>query len=383
MASLPLQMDFPGRLIFGNGRSDALLGYIQQNAYKKVLLLGIDALQTHIATFQTACASDDIEVIRDLSIQTEPSFSDVRRIQQRLDSFVPDVVVGIGGGSVLDVAKVLAAVIHNTQSLSEIVGNGLLKERNCGLICIPATSGTGSEASPNAILIDDADGQKKGIISPLLVPDLVIVDPILTVSVPPSITAATGLDALTHCLEAYTNLFAKPFIDMYALEGIRKIAGSLVRAVEDGKDLQAKEDMALGSLLGGFCLGPVNTAAVHALAYPLSTRFHVPHGMSNAILLPHVMEFNLVASPKRYAHVAIALGATDSGDDMKTAYEGVKKVREIMEACKMPFTLRSCGVTREDLLPMAKDAMLIQRLLKNNPREVSEADAVQIYQNAL
>ena len=143
-----------------------------------------------------------------------------------------------------------------------------------------------------AILVDD-ENQKKGIISPFLVPDIVYVDPLLTISVPPAITAATGLDALTHCLEAYTNKFAHPLIDTYAYEGMRLIAAHLERAVKNSGDEEARTAVAMGSLMGGFCLGPVNTTAVHALSYPLGSRFHLPHGLSNALLLPYVMEYNL------------------------------------------------------------------------------------------
>jgi alcohol dehydrogenase len=250
------------------------------------------------------------------------------------------------------------------------------------LICVPATSGTGSEASPNAILVDDKDNQKKGIISPYLVPDIVYVDPLLTISVPPSITAATGLDALTHCLEAYTNKFAQPFIDIYAWEGMRLIAAHIVTAVKDGSNTEAREKVAMGSLLGGFCLGPVNTAGVHALSYPLGCMFHLAHGLSNALLLPYIMEFNIPAATKRYADVAIALGCVKQNTDECTAYEGVKKIRELIKECGIPATLKEVNVPEEAIPQMAADAMKIQRLLKNNPREITEQDAVTIYKAA-
>ncbi|MEI9955944.1 MAG: iron-containing alcohol dehydrogenase [Ferruginibacter sp.] len=243
------------------------------------------------------------------------------------------MVIGIGGGSVLDIAKLVAAQLDNDQTLKEYVGIGLLSGRKKKLICVPATSGTGSEASPNAILVDDADNQKKGIISPHLVPDIVYVDPLLTVSVPAAITAATGLDALTHCLEAYTNKFAQPFIDMYAYEGMRLIAANIVTAVNDGGNIEAREKVAMGSLLGGFCLGPVNTAGVHALSYPLGSMFHLAHGLSNALLLPYVMQFNIPAAANRYADVAVALGCERQTNAMATAYAGVQKVRELIKAC--------------------------------------------------
>ena len=274
-----------------------------------------------------------------------------------------------------EIAKLVAAQLGNDQSLSGYVGIGLLKTRKRKLVCIPATSGTGSEVSPNAILVDDGDDQKKGIISPFLVPDIVYIDPLLTVSVPPDITAATGLDALTHCLEAYTNLHAQPFIDLYAFEGMRLIAAYLVRAVRNGNDEEARSQVAMGSLLGGFCLGPVNTAAVHALSYPLGSSFHLPHGLSNALLLPYVMAFNLPAAPERYAGVARALGCD-------TAEQGVDKIRELIRQCGLPATLKEVGVPYEAIGTMAADAMKITRLLKNNPRPVTLEDAITIYKSA-
>ena len=247
---------------------------------------------------------------------------------------------------------------------------------------MPATSGTGSEVSPNAILVDDTDNQKKGIISPFLVPDIVYVDPLLTISVPPAITAATGLDALTHCLEAYTNKFSQPFIDVYAYEGMRLIAANIVTAVKDGSNIEAREKVAMGSLLGGFCLGPVNTAGVHALSYPLGSMFHLAHGLSNALLLPYVMEYNIPAATKKYADVAIALGCERQADDKATACAGVKKIKELIKACGIPATLKEVNVPESAIPQMAADAMKIQRLLKNNPREITEQDAIEIYKAA-
>jgi alcohol dehydrogenase class IV len=236
--------------------------------------------------------------------------------------------------------------------------------------------------SPNAILVDDADNQKKGIISPFLVPDIVYVDPLLTKSVPPGITAATGIDALTHCLEAYTNKFSTPFIDMYAYEGLRLIAANIEQAVKQGDDEYARYQVAMGSLLGGFCLGPVNTAGVHALSYPLGSSFHLPHGLSNALLLPYVMEFNIPAAPHRYAAVAVALGVKRAADDLTTAMNGVEKIKELIKACGLPLGLKEVGVPETTFAQMATDAMKIQRLLKNNPRIISEEDALAIYSAA-
>lgn len=377
-----LSIYFPGKLVFGNGCLANLPDDIKELGVRKVLIVTIASLQPQLRGMREALESYGITVITDTSIIQEPSFQDVEDMLGRVSPFDPDLVLGIGGGSVLDVAKLIAAQLSSDQNLREITGIGLLKGRKKKLICAPATSGTGSEVSPNAILIDHHDNQKKGIISPFLVPDAVYADPLLTVSVPPSITAATGLDALTHCLEAYTNQFALPFIDMYAYEGMRLIGAHLVRAVRCGGDEEARTQVAMGSLLGGFCLGPVNTAAVHALSYPLGSSFHLAHGLSNALLLPYVMEFNLPAAPRRYADVAVALGCPREHGEEMTARKGVEKVRELIRDCGIPARLRDVGIPVNAIPDMAMAAMKITRLLKNNPRPVTVEDAMDIYKAA-
>ena len=293
-----------------------------------------------------------------------------------------DVVIGLGGGSAMDVAKLVAALVDSSQDIRDAFGIGRLAGRSTYLVCVPTTSGTGSEVSPNAILLDESDQLKKGVISPHLMPDAAYVDPILTLSVPPAVTAATGMDALTHCIEAYANRLAHPMIDLYALQGVRLIAQNLVRAVEHGDDLAARTNLALGSLYGGIVLGPVNTGAVHALAYPLGGEFHVAHGVSNAVLLPHVLEFNLPAAPDRYAQIAIALGAQRANDDLETARRGLEIIRELSRRCAIPSRLSELNIPREAIERMARSALTVTRLLERNVRALTLADAIEIYRRA-
>ncbi|GAB3996942.1 iron-containing alcohol dehydrogenase [Spirosoma daeguense] len=374
-----LNIHFPGKLVFGNGSLANLADEVIRLAPKKLLLVTISPLLEQLKNLVNTLEANAIAVQIDTSIVQEPTFADFTTLMQTVTPFNPDVVLGIGGGSVLDVAKLVAAQLENDQTLADMVGIGNLSGRSKKLICVPATSGTGSEASPNAILVDDADNQKKGIISPYLVPDIVYVDPLLTISVPPAITAATGIDALTHCLEAYTNKFAQPFIDMYAYEGMRLIASNIVQAVREGANEEARSQVAMGSLLGGFCLGPVNTAGVHALSYPLGSMFHLAHGLSNALLLPYVMEFNIPSATDRYAQVAVALGCERTADSLETAMNGVLKIRELIRECGIPARLRDVNIPKEAIPQMADDALKITRLLKNNPREISREDAIAIY----
>jgi alcohol dehydrogenase class IV len=315
-------------------------------------------------------------------IATEPAIATFEAAMEAAREAKPDAVIGLGGGSAMDVAKLVAALYNGQQSVREVFGIGKLTSRTLHLACLPTTAGTGSEVSPNAILLDEADQLKKGVVSPHLVPDAAYVDPLLTLTLPPAVTAATGMDALTHCIEVYANRFAHPMIDLYALEGIRLIAANLLQAVENGDDVEARANMALGSLYGGLGLAPVNTAAVHALAYPLGGEFHVAHGVSNAVLLPHVLRFNLSAAPERYAQVALALGVEAGDSDLGTAQRGLDRLTELSRECGIPGGLSELGVPAEAIPRMAQSAMKVTRLLKNNLREVTVADAEAIYRAA-
>jgi len=312
----------------------------------------------------------------------EPGRADFEKVLEVARQAGADAVIGLGGGSAMDLAKLVAALIDGRQDIMEVQGVGLLKGRSAWLACIPTTAGTGSEVSPIAILLDEDALLKKGVVSPFLVPDAAYVDPELTLTVPAAVTAATGLDALTHCIEAYANRFAHPMVDTFALEGIRLISGSLLRAVRTGDDLAARTDMARGSLYGGLCLGPVNTAAVHALAYPLGGEFHIAHGISNALLLPHVLAFNLPSATERYAKVAEALNCDGSGSREAVARRGLDHVRTLSEDCGIPLRLSLHGVTRDAIPRMTDGAMTVTRLLERNVRPVTWDDACRIYEEA-
>ena len=208
------------------------------------------------------------------------------------------------------------------------------------------------------------------------------IDPALTLGLPPFVTAFTGIDALTHCIEAYTNRFAHPLVDTFALEGIRLIGRNLKKAVDNGQDLEARSAVALGSVYGGMCLGPVNTAAVHALAYPLGSEYKIAHGVSNALLLPYIMEFNLPEAEAKYAEIARAMGAQEGNTDRETALNGIELVRKLISDCGIPARLSEINIPFEDIEAIAQSALGVQRLLKNNIREFSLADIVNVYKIA-
>ncbi len=316
-------------------------------------------------------------------LKGEPTLDEFDIALDAARTFEADAVIGLGGGSSMDVAKLVAALYDGKQSIEDAIGVDRLRSRALPLACIPTTAGTGSEVTPIAILADEEEDLKKGVVSRHLVPDAAYLDPQMTVTMPPAVTAATGFDALTHCIEAYANKFAHPIADVYALAGVRLIADNLERACKQADDLAAREAMLLASLYGGMCLGPVNTAAVHALAYPLGGEFHIPHGVANALLLPHVLRFNMETEPRRYAELARALGVSGDGDDAAIARRGVEAIVDLAKRCNIEPRMAAFGVSAGDIPRMAKAAMSVTRLLERNPRALAEADAAAIYEAAL
>lgn len=377
MKTIALQQ--PQKIVFGSGCINNFVEDFQKLGFKRLFILTAPPIRPLIADMQQQLEQMGVAMEVFDQIVAEPTVTDFKNILTKAQTFQADSVIGVGGGSVLDITKLVATLFDGKQQVEDCFGIGFIKEKGLWFACMPTTAGTGSEVSPNAILLDERDKLKKGIVSPFLMADVAYADPKLTLTVPAKVTADTGMDALTHCIEAYTNKFAHPMVDMYALKGIELLAKNLLRAVKDGSDLEAREACALGSLYGGLCLGPVNTAAVHALSYPLGGEYHIPHGLSNAILLPSVMKFNRPANLKKYAEVAVAMGAPVGKNDDETAQNGVDFIYQLSEAVGIPAKLSDIGIPQEAVPHLAKAAMEVQRLLKNNPREVTEQDAINIY----
>jgi len=372
-----------GKLAFGPGVARQAADALAARGAQSALILTTPPIRSHAEALASDIKKAGVGVVILETPEREPSIADFEAAVAHARACAADAVIGVGGGSVMDLAKLVAALADGAQTVAEVAGVDKLRGRALWLACVPTTAGTGSEVSPIAILLDESDLLKKGVVSPHLVPDAAFVDPLLTVTMPPSVTASTGLDALTHCIEAYANRFAHPLVDSIALEGVRLIAKSLLTAVTDGQDVAARTDMARGSLYGGMCLGPVNTAAVHALAYPLGGEFHVPHGVANAVLLPHVLSFNLPSATGRYADIARAMGASGEGSDEAVARRGLALIEELSHRCGVPMRLTDHGVGREAIPRMADGAMTVTRLLQNNVREVTRDDVCSIYEEAL
>ena len=377
MKNITLQQ--PAKIVFGTGCLNDFTHDYTALGLKRLFVLTAPVIRPMLSTMEQTLTGAGVTITYYDNITAEPSVSDFKKILAEARGFEADSVIGVGGGSVMDLAKLVAALINSEQHVEDLFGTGLIKRRGVWFACMPTTSGTGSEVSPNAILLDERDALKKGVVSPHLMADAAYIDPQLTWSVPPKVTAETGIDALTHCIEAYTNKFAHPLVDVYALQGIRLIAANLLTAIKNGKDKEAREALSVGSMYGGLCLGPVNTAAVHALSYPIGGEYHISHGLSNAILLPTVMRFNLPAATKRYADVAVACGVEPADSDEQTALRGVDFVAQLCLDCGIPTTLTALGIPQSAVPHMAHAAMDVQRLLKNNPRPVTEQDAADIY----
>ncbi|HIV69456.1 MAG TPA: iron-containing alcohol dehydrogenase [Candidatus Aquabacterium excrementipullorum] len=290
-----------------------------------------------------------------------------------------EVVLGLGGGSSMDVAKLIAALLPTEQPLKDMYGIGKITGSRLPLIQVPTTAGTGSEVTAVSI-VTTGETTKMGVVSPQLYADLAILDAELTLGLPSAITAATGIDAMVHAIEAYTTAHLKnPVSDMLAVKALDLISRHLLRACKDGSDREAREAMLVGAMFAGQAFANAPVAAVHALAYPVGGIFHVAHGLSNSLVLPHVLRFNAPAATVLYAEIADVLvpGVTGSAEAKTQAL--IAALEDIAEATRIPRTLREVGVKESDLARMASDAMLQTRLLGNNPRPVTEADALAIY----
>ena len=293
-----------------------------------------------------------------------------------------DAVIGFGGGSSLDVAKLVAVLAMDNQSLKDIYGVGNITGRRLPLILIPTTSGTGSEVTPISILTT-GKSEKMGVVSPVLIPDIALLDPELTLGLPAHVTAATGIDAMVHAIEAYASTSANnnPLSKVLAKQALRLMGAALETAVHTPRDIEARSDMLLGSLLAGQAFANSPVAAVHALAYPIGGHYKVPHGLSNALVLPQVLRFNAVTSPQSYAEIAVCAFPDLAGLSPQAAATAfAEAMADLSKRCGLQQRLRDLGIKRGALPMLAGDAMNQTRLLVNNPRTVTQADALAIYE---
>ncbi len=370
----PITILRPHRIEFGVGTAMRLGAWAAERGITRTLVIsdafnasriGQLALPGHIAVFA--------------EVKPEPDSDNLDRVLDAANAANAELIVGFGGGSAMDLAKLAAVLVGSPQTLHEVVGAGKVTgPRKVALAQVPTTAGTGSEAGIRALVTDPATKAKLAVESTHMLADIAVVDPSFTFTVPPQVTAATGIDAMAHCVEAYTNRKAHPTIDLYALEGTRLVGKYLARAVQDSSDAEARSGLALASLYGGFCLGPVNTAGGHALAYPLGTRWKVPHGAANALIFPHVLAFNTPAVPEKTTTIMQALGYS-TNREIASVFDAAY---HFCAALGIEMRLSGLGVDRNDLDIMAGDAFAIRRLLDNNPRDLARDDIRAIYEAA-
>ena len=294
-----------------------------------------------------------------------------------------DGVIGFGGGSSMDTAKLIALMATTGARLEDIYGVDVAKGSRLPLVLVPTTAGTGSEVTAVAI-VTTGETTKAGVVSKLLYPDVALLDAELTVGLPPHITAATGVDAMVHAIEAYTSARLKnAYADMLSREALRLLGANILTATHQGHDLEARQAMILGACMAGQSFANSPVAAVHALAYPLGGHFHIPHGLSNSLVLPHVMRFNMTEAAELYAELApIIMQRPVAGTAESITNELITYIESLISDLGLPDKLSAVDVPEEALPMLATDSMQQQRLLINNPREVGESDALAIYQAA-
>jgi len=373
----------PGKIIFGPASLNQIGIEAKKLGNKALMVLGRSAMRKSGALDRLThlLKENHIEYTIYENIPSDPTVETVDKGTSLTRRENCNLVIALGGGSVLDTGKAISAMIINEGSVAdyqEIEGKGKkFQHKTIPFIAIPTTSGTGSEATINAVITNTELGLKKSIRDPWLIPEVALVDPELTLSLPPHITAICGGDALTQCIEAYLGKKSQEITDALALHAIELIGRSLVRAVKEGNNLEARKDMSMAALLSGLCLSNSGLGAAHALSHPLGVHYRIPHGLSCAVLLPYVMEFNLPVVTKKLAKIAQTLGEDVSLlSEIEAAQRAVKKIKEMFFLAGTKENLSEWGIKEEDFSQLVKEAK--GGSLNNNPRETSEADLIEL-----
>lgn len=315
-------------------------------------------------------------------VVADPSETIVLAAVKQAKQFKVDGIIGLGGGSSLDTAKLVALLVNSKQQLQDVYGIDMAQGQRLPLILIPTTAGTGSEVTPIAIVTTGAS-TKAAVVCQQLLPDIAILDAQLTLDLPAHVTAATGIDAMVHAIEAYTSAHKKnPYSDMLAKQALSLLASNIVAATFDGQNIQARQNMLFGACLAGQAFANSPVAAVHALAYPLGGRFHIPHGLSNSLVLSQVMQFNSSDTAHLYAELAPFISEDIKLDQnaQQISQSVINHLEKLIKKLNLPTKLRELGIQPKDLITLADDAMLQTRLLTNNPKRMTHADVLAIYQ---
>ena len=381
----PFTFQTTPNVLFEPGAAQKIAGLVSGFGARRVLIVtdkGVRGAGLTRAAEASLAEAAELTVFED--VVADPPAQVVEAAVALAQEKQVEAVVSIGGGSALDTAKLVAYLARSDDRLDDIYGVGLAKGQRLPLLLAPTTAGTGSEVTPIAIVTTPTT-EKKGVVSARLLPDWAILDPELTLGLPPPVTAATGIDAMVHAIEAYTSRHKKnPISDQLARQALALLSANIREACRNGADREARGAMLLGSMLAGMAFANAPVAAVHALAYPIGAIFHVPHGLSNALVLMGVLRFNLPEAQGLYAELAPVLDpGTQSLPVPERAQAFVDALAGICRDCGVPASLAEVGVSEADLPRLAEDAMKQTRLLVNNPRAVTYRDAYAIYSEAL
>jgi alcohol dehydrogenase class IV len=375
----------PNRILLGIGATKEIGKETKALGGTKVLIVTDSGVVNSglVGPLRTNLEEAGLKVFLFDRVEPEPSASLVDESAQFIKEKRMDIVIGVGGGSSLDVAKGASLLASNPGNVLDYCGIDLIPHRGLPKILVPTTAGTGSEVTRVFVVTDPKDNMKKVVYSNYAISDLAIVDPMLTLSMPSKVTADTGMDALVHAIETYVSMNATPFSDLFASKAIELIAKYLPTAFAKGENIEARYHMSLASLLAGLAFASGGLGAVHALAYPLGTEYHLPHGRTNAIMLVHVMEFNLIGNRSRYAFIAEMMGKGENiADLMAKAALAVGAVIGILEDVQIPYHLRDYGIPKEAIPKLVHEGMKQARLFVPNPRNLSEKDVEVIYTKA-
>ena len=373
------------RILFGVGAVEKIGAEAQLLKGKKVLVItDSGVIQAGLLEgVEKSLQAANIPFALFDGVEPDPRIEVVEKSVEKAKKEEIDLIIGLGGGSSLDIAKVTSIMITNSGKIDGFFGIDLVPNPGIPVILVPTTAGTGSEVTPIAILSDTKEKLKKGIVSPTLFPEVAIVDPKLTIGLPPSVTAFTGMDALTHAIEAYASINATDLTDLFALRAMDLCSKNLRMAYAHGENLAARSNMMEGSLLAGIAFANAGVGAVHAFAYPLGGEFHLAHGLTNTLMLPYIMRYNILGCPHKFAQMAKAFGEKVEGlSELDGAETAVKFVERLSDDIRVPRRLRDVGVPENAIPRLAEAAMKVTRLLANNPRKVTLEDAIAIYNSA-
>ena len=376
----------PNKVIFGNGVASQVGAEVAKKGARKALIV------TDTGVIKGGLTREIEDSLKELKIEygifdrveAEPPSHIVNECAREIKEKEYDIVIGVGGGSSLDVAKGASIVATNGGGVLDYVGREMVPRAGVPKILIPTTAGTGSEVSWVFVVTDEKDNDKKVIFSFHNLADVAIVDPLLTMSMPPKLTADTGVDALTHAIETCVSRTSTPFGDILALEAIRLIGENLPTAYAKAENVEARYNMSLGATVAGLAFGSGGVGAVHALAYVLDTEWHMSHGRTNAIMLPYVVDYNKIGNLAKYARIAQAMGEKTEGlSDYQAAERLVLRLHRLLAEVGIPDKLSAYGISADDLPKLVAGGMMQSRLFTVNPRDLTEKDVEQIYRNAL